>query len=237
MKRSQAESEVNKMRSYGYHHLSREQERQALDMVLNGNLAFLSRLNAEIINTYSLAPTLLRSIKNNIICAVTVLCRAVIDVGVDQEKCYALSDLYINKLEELRETEAVVDLCRDVVIHYSMLTAQERIKSYSLPIVRAVRYIRQHLYEPCSIKGMSEQAGLHPNYLSALFKSETGACITHYVRELKLDEAKKLIAEGTYSLTEISEMLGYSSLSYFSKLFKGAYGISPSRLSFSQYHR
>ena len=48
-----------------------------------------------------------------------------------------------------------------------------------------------------------------------------------YYSILKTKEAKKLIREKTYSISQISEMLGYSSIHIFSRAFKKSVGISP----------
>ncbi|MDF2589267.1 MAG: hypothetical protein K0S41_3108 [Anaerocolumna sp.] len=51
------------------------------------------------INEYELAIQPLRSIKNNLICA-AVICRNAADLGADDERCYALSDYYINEMKK-----------------------------------------------------------------------------------------------------------------------------------------
>ena len=52
-----------------------------------------------------------------------------------------------------------------------------------------------------------------------------------YYSKLKIKEAKKLIRESTYSVSEISEMLGYSSIHIFSRAFKKKTGMSPTDYS------
>ena len=51
--------------------------------------------------------------------------------------------------------------------------------------------------------------------------------VIEYFRNLKVEQAKILIREGNYNFTEISELLGYSSIHYFSRHFKQATGFSP----------
>lgn len=51
--------------------------------------------------------------------------------------------------------------------------------------------------------------------------------MTQYIRDKKLEEAKNLLGELEYSVSEIAEMLGYSSLSYFIKMFRQVNGCSP----------
>jgi AraC-like DNA-binding protein len=95
--------------------------------------------------------------------------------------------------------------------------------------MRAIRYIHNHIYETCTIKELAEHLGLHANYLSALFRKEVGITPTAYIKHLRLEEAKQLLTNGEDSVTEIAEMLGYSSVSYFSKDFKQFTGRSPKK--------
>lgn len=222
-----AEWEVKKMKMAGYHHLSREFEQYAVSLILKNELDFLDEMTVETINTYQLASNPLRSLKNNVICVVTVLCRAVIDVGVEPEKCYALSDYYINALEEKKDEQAVRNLAIELSRHYAALVQEEDVRSFSLPVTRAIRYVHGHLFEPCSVKTIASALNLHPNYLSRIFKSEVGVSLTGYTKARKLDEAKNLLVNSDYSITEIAEMMGYGSLSYFSKDFRKIYGNSP----------
>ncbi len=53
----------------------------------------------------------------------------------------------------------------------------------------------------------------------------------HYINQLKLTKSKELLRESTLSISEISEMLGFSSIHYFSKKFKSYFGICPSEYS------
>lgn len=53
-----------------------------------------------------------------------------------------------------------------------------------------------------------------------MFKKETGQTITGYIVTAKIDETKKMIFQGRYSLVDISAVLGYTDYNYFSRVFK-----------------
>ncbi|MDR0852096.1 MAG: hypothetical protein LBN36_06340, partial [Clostridiales Family XIII bacterium] len=97
-------------KTIGYHHYSREFEKKGIDQILKGELEQLSKLSVENLNVNTLADDPLRSLKNNMICMVTVIGRAVIDAGCDAEKSFAIGDSYIIRAERQTDIESVVTL-------------------------------------------------------------------------------------------------------------------------------
>ncbi len=65
------------------------------------------------------------------------------------------------------------------------------------------------------------------SYLKNLFKKNTGYSIMDYYTHLKIERAKILVKDGKLSVSEIAELLGYSSIHYFSRVFKKKTGLSP----------
>lgn len=224
MRTSPARREVKNLLVSGYEHYSRAYERQLLDAFLKGDLPDLKAFPPD---QFVLAAYPLRSAKNLIICLVAIICRYAADNGADDRRCYALSDTYINKIEEQNEVSQVYGLVIDLLMDYRDLIQEGVQETYSLPIQRAIRLIDAHLYEPCSLTVIAREVRLHPTYLSRLFKDEVGENITRYIHSQKMEEAKNLIANTDHSISEIAEMLGYSSLAYFSKVFRTTTQTSP----------
>ncbi len=69
--------------------------------------------------------------------------------------------------------------------------------------------------------------------LKITFKEKTGKSIMEYYRSLKIEEAKRMIREDLHNFTEISEIIGYSSVQYFSRHFKKATDMTPSQYATS----
>lgn len=74
---------------------------------------------------------------------------------------------------------------------------------------------------------------LHPNYLSSLFQRELGMPVSGYLQKRKLEEAESLLEWGKFSISEIAEMLGYSSTSHFIRAFKKKHGVTPKKMAVS----
>ncbi len=92
----------------------------------------------------------------------------------------------------------------------------------------AVDYIHNHFMKEriCSEK-LSELCGVSYSYLRRLFISEFGTTPKKYAVQLKINHACDLLRSKRFSVTQISNMLGYESVSFFSRQFKEYSGISP----------
>lgn len=103
-------------------------------------------------------------------------------------------------------------------------------EAVSNPLVRsAMDYIHTHLERRLSLSDIADALKLNPSYISRLFKQQTGRNMTDYIRSQKLTKAKKLLKSGGYTVTEISELFGFSSVHYFSSCFKKQFGIAPGK--------
>jgi AraC-like DNA-binding protein len=226
---SQVKREVKNLLAAGYEHYSREHERLLLEsFLLSGDFPDLAEFSPD---QFFLTQQPLRSAKNMSICLVAIMCRYAADNGANDRRCYALSDTYINIIEDQDDVSAVYALITNILTDYRALIQEGREKTYSRPVQRAIRLIDARLYEPCSLAIIAQEIKLHPAYLSRLFKKEVGENITGFIRTRKMEEAKNLIANTDHSVSEIAEMLGYSSLSYFSKVFRQTTQTSPRAFS------
>ena len=89
-------------------------------------------------------------------------------------------------------------------------------------------YIENNYMHRLTLSSISANVNLSTSYLCRVFKSEVGTSITSYLNNLRIRKAATLIKENTFSLKEISVMVGIDDQLYFSRLFKKCMGISPS---------
>ena len=89
------------------------------------------------------------------------------------------------------------------------------------------RYIDNHFKEPLTLDYLAEEAHINKYYLSHAFKREYGVSPINYMNYRRIEESKYLLAETDLSLSQISQLLGFSSLSYFSQVFRKTQEISP----------
>lgn len=97
----------------------------------------------------------------------------------------------------------------------------------NLIISRAIEYLENNYSKKLSLKEISEELFVSPNYLSRLFKKEMDINLFDYLQEYRLEKAKELLNNLNYKVYEISEMVGYGDTKYFSNIFKKAFNITP----------
>ena len=88
-------------------------------------------------------------------------------------------------------------------------------------------YINSNIYSIRSLSELEKQFRYDYTYISKVFSQTMSQSISEYYRFQRLEVARDLIRQGNLKLTEIAEMLNYSSIYAFSKSFKNQYSISP----------
>ena len=217
------------MNNYG--HYSRQYEKELLRRLMLGKEEEISFdiMNNDETFDYQLGPDPLRSIKNGLICLVAIICREAVDLGADNTKSFALSDYMINRIEYETRMDTVSMIISDIIFSYRKLVREGRDRGYSRPVKNAVSFISDHIYESVSLKDVAGAVGLSGAYLSSAFKKETGETVSGFIKRVKIEEARSLLSEKGLSVSEVSDLLGYSSVSYFSKVYSEVCGYSPSR--------
>jgi len=176
----------------------------------------------------SMADSALRQEKNLIICKATLVSRAAIRGGLDAETAFSLSDDFIQKAELLDNLEALTRLNARMVLEFARRVEDVRCgTSGSVFIRRAREYILTNLSEPITTAVLAKALGMNRTHLCERFVRETGMTVNTFVTAVKMDEAKRLLAVTKKSAVEIAEYLGYSSQSYFVKVFKKIHGVTP----------
>lgn len=233
-KRDAKKAAKNSMLS-GFRHHSHSMEQTDLNQFLLGqrDAGVLYRLS---LNTYAdvLAPDRVRAKKNALISLVTVVSRAAIDLGVDTEQSFSLSDYYIYTIETKTTDQELESLAAEIYENYAELVQTQKHQAFSLPVTRAIRYISERLYEPCRVRETAAYVHLNPQYFSSLFKQEVGVSPSRYIRNKKLEEAANLLMQVEYSVSDVSEALGFCNVSYFAQEFKKLYGVTPKQFTKSR---
>ncbi len=101
-------------------------------------------------------------------------------------------------------------------------------------IAKARDILLQHISEPLTIKALSRKVAINECYLKKGFKEMYGTTIFDFFQSQRMEHAKYLLYEKSLSVTDVSSLLGYSSISHFSTAFKKHTGLKPCELLFHQ---
>lgn len=93
---------------------------------------------------------------------------------------------------------------------------------------RVMEWLGRHYTEPVTLREAAKANGFSPCYLSDLFRKSTGTGFSEYLSRLRLEEAKKLLAEGGESIQRVAEKSGFGSVSGMNRCFAKKLGMSPS---------
>lgn len=176
----------------------------------------------------------LRAEKNLLLGTVLLSARAAINGGLEPDEAFMLSDRMIESIEAATSISELRNRHVRITVSFAEAVKQIQELRHSPHVLAAIRYIQQHLYDPLSVSSISQAIHVSSNYLSVLFKEETGLPLARYVIRERIREAKRLLRSTDDSLLTISNKLHFSSQSHFSQAFKQTTGETPTH--YRQHH-
>ncbi len=130
-----------------------------------------------------------------------------------------IDNFYEKGCDKVKIAEKIIDLVRSVAVKTKEIN----------PIVDR---IKEKIIEKCtedfSVEKLAETIGISKYYMLHLFKKYTGVTVVDFKNEMRLIKAKKLLVNSDTKISEIAYECGFSSASYFSKIFIQSEKISPS---------
>ena len=146
-------------------------------------------------------------------------------------------NLYSDDLSLCYLKELIIQMLRLDNSHFHSKPTTHMQQTYENELLNDILlYIDDNIYEKISVSTLCEHFCISTSMLHSLFRKNMNNTAKNYINELKLSKSKELIRNSTHTLSEISEMLGFSSIHYFSKKFKSYFNISPTEYSKSIYN-
>jgi AraC-like DNA-binding protein len=147
--------------------------------------------------------------------------------GYEMEDLNTISILQIDRCGNKEEMESLIRNTMDRMI--GKMECQDEKRSDNLYIAKAIRFIEEQYRNNISIGDIAEHVGLSPNYLSRIFKNETGHPPLDYLTRYRIKIGKELLlADNRYSLQEVGTMIGYNDVQSFIRFFKKYEAVTPS---------
>ncbi len=162
-----------------------------------------------------------------------------------QEK---LNDLYLTKMTKRASApfggEQIIKNCIELLIlsllrkeiSQAKIAQDIDVNLSSNQIVDSVKsFLEQKLdnAETVSLDDISFKLGFSKSYIKSQFKKKMGISVIQYFINIKIDKAKKLLSQQKYTVSEIADILGFSSVYYFSRQFKLQTDMSPTEYVYS----
>lgn len=150
-----------------------------------------------------------------------------------------------SKLEQMYDDELMLCYLKEILVLILQFDFKEDVPVSSSPMQERfesellneiIQYINNHIYEQFTIEEICRLFSISRSSLQTLFKNNLKVAPKQYISNLKLNKGKLLIKESTHTISEISGMLGFTSIHYFSRKFKQEFGITPTDYAKSIYH-
>lgn len=215
---------MNNARSYAI-------EKDMIKKVMNGDVEGLIDGATKIpsVSSGNLAPHLLRHNKNFFIKLETVMARAAIEAGLDVDEIFSIEEMYIKKCESLNNIDRIKNLQYHMIIDYA--DRVKKLKQYngqnSKLVTDISRYIRSNISEAIKTSDIADYFGKSRGGITTEFKKQTGMNLSDFIKLKKIQEAQELLYATNKSIVMISDYLGFSSQSHFTRVFKEITGITP----------
>ncbi|MBQ9977571.1 MAG: helix-turn-helix domain-containing protein [Clostridia bacterium] len=115
------------------------------------------------------------------------------------------------------------------ILVYAVRTSEEDEQSRTFhPATKSiVSYLKEHFAEPLSLENLSLSLNYTPQYLSNLFRKDTGMTIQLFLQRLRVEKACNLLDNQDLRLAEVARMVGYNDVKHFSMVFKAHKGVTP----------
>lgn len=169
-----------------------------------GNMVLLERLSAELVQI-----------------AAKIARKA--DIPAD----WMVQELSIFQRPGLTNGQAERAVCGIYARLAKELQSRQISSGHSRHVTQALQLIAGRYREGITLEETAEKLGITPSYLSRLVKEETGRTFTELLTEHRIERSKQLLLEGDTPHKELYAKLGFSSYSYFIRVFKEATGETP----------
>lgn len=219
-------------REYSVVHAPIEKEFEFYDYVKMGDIENVRRTMTPLASgdVGKLSDDYIRHLRYHLIITIAMLTRFCIEGGMEAEKAYTLSDLYINRADKAMTEAKLREIHREAVFTFTKkMNAELKAKVWSKPVVMAMDYIYDHLHEKITTEDLAEHTGLSVSYMSRLFHKVTGMTVSSYIMLKRIGAAENMLRYTDHPAAQIASFLAFSSHSHFISIFKKYTGMTPDR--------
>ena len=168
-----------------------------------------------------------RNAKNYAIILNTLLRKATEEGGVHPIHIDKISSTFAKKIELQTSEKGISQLFKEMVRKYALTVKNHPLKGYSKMVRRVMIQVDTDLASDLSLSSQAILLNVNPNYLSTVFKKETGHTLTEYDTGKRIEHAVFLLNSTNMQIQTIAQYCGIPDICYFTKTFKKYIGKSP----------
>lgn len=148
--------------------------------------------------------------------------------GLDSLYIHLISERYTNLIEEAPDVLYLEEhVFFDMFMEYCAAVKDFSTNHYSSVMKEIVSYISENLTSDMTLTSVATLFGIHPVHLARKFKQETGNTFIGFVNKQRVNLAKYYFHCGEYQMSEVADLSGFNSHSYFTKVFKKLTEMTP----------
>ncbi len=138
----------------------------------------------------------------------------------------SLAETKISLLKSITGKRSLSELNQEIS---EILTSIQQSKESADIDQQILEYIQDNYHLKINLNDVAEHFHFNYNYLSNYFTSVMGTNFSDYINRIRIEKAKELLRQEKESINDIAEEIGFSDVGYFSKVFKKAVGLTPSK--------
>jgi len=229
-------------REYHIEHPTYDTELAFYNMVCNGDLDTIKK-------TYSsqsfydeergaLSDNPIRNARYHLIVTIAMVCRFCIEKGMEEQKSYGLSDIYIRYADKATTIDELKEIHKNAIFKYAGEMANIK-KRITIPkkLYLALDYIQNHLNEKILVSDITSYAELSESQLRRDFQLYFRKTPLSYIQEKKIEFAKSKLEYSDISYVDLANDLGFASHSHFIKIFKEYTDMTPAEYRNRRYRK
>lgn len=166
--------------------------------------------------------------KYSSISLIFLVVRAAIQGGMPREAAFSLGDIYCAKIDRATSFGEVETLTYKMMRNFCSKVADTKVGNGASPIVRKCQnYIDEHLHEEIRLNDLANICNVSSRSITSHFKNALNMSVPEYITRERLRESRYLLTHTDFSISEISHHFRFSSQSYFTLVFRKAFGCTP----------
>lgn len=200
-------------------------------LIISGELSKATNKFNSFIDDYLCQSSSFKEVKEFILFLYNFLTNIIYERGWSISEVLKDESFYVITAEKFKSKKQIKEWAHKIMVSIVKYAEYQRnvntndlIKSTLSQIEKSIE-----LEEEVTLNSVAEKLFINPSYLSRLFKQETGSTFSKYLLERKMKRAKELLNRGE-RVYNTASFLGYSDVSYFTKVFRKYWGTTPGEI-------